>query len=86
VNYGENLHASRAIAACVDIPVSADADTGWGNAINVFFTVRGFEAASVDGIVLEDQVWPKLWPHGGQGSDLGGGGRGEDPRCSGGAA
>ena len=44
----ENLHASRAIAACIDIPVSADADTGCGNAIVVFVTARGFEAAGVD--------------------------------------
>jgi hypothetical protein len=59
MGYEENLHASRAIAACVDIPLSADGDTGYGNAINVFFTVRGFEAAGVDGLMLEDQVWPK---------------------------
>jgi 2-methylisocitrate lyase-like PEP mutase family enzyme len=59
----ENLHASRAIAACVDIPVSADADTGYGNAINVHFTVRGFEQAGVDGIMLEDQIWPKRCGH-----------------------
>jgi 2-methylisocitrate lyase-like PEP mutase family enzyme len=63
MGYEENLHASRAIAACVDIPVSADADTGYGNAINVFFTVRGFEAAGVDGIMLEDQIWPKRCGH-----------------------
>ena len=63
MGYEENLHASRAIAACVDIPLSADADTGYGNAINVFFTVRGFEAAGVDGIMLEDQVWPKRCGH-----------------------
>lgn len=63
MGYEENLHASRAIASCIDIPVSADADTGYGNAINVFFTVRGFEAAGVDGIMLEDQVWPKRCGH-----------------------
>ncbi len=63
MGYEENLHASRAIAACVDIPVSADADTGYGNAINVYFTVRGFEAAGVDGIMLEDQLWPKRCGH-----------------------
>ena len=63
MGYEENLHASRAIAACVDIPVSADGDTGYGNAVNVFFTVRGFEAAGVDGIMLEDQVWPKRCGH-----------------------
>ena len=63
MGYEENLHASRAIAACVDIPLSADGDTGYGNAINVFFTVRGFEAAGVDGLMLEDQVWPKRCGH-----------------------
>ncbi len=63
MGYEENLHASRAIAACVDIPVSADADTGYGNAINVHFTVRGFEQAGVDGIMLEDQIWPKRCGH-----------------------
>lgn len=63
MGYEENLHASRAIAACVDIPVSADGDTGYGNAINVYFTVRGFEQAGVDGIMLEDQVWPKRCGH-----------------------
>ena len=57
------MSRSRAIAACVDIPLSADADTGYGNAINVFFTVRGFEAAGVDGIMLEDQVSPKRCGH-----------------------
>lgn len=63
MGFEENLHASRNIAACVDIPLSADADTGYGNAINVFFVTRAFEAASIDGIMLEDQVWPKRCGH-----------------------
>jgi 2-methylisocitrate lyase-like PEP mutase family enzyme len=63
MGYEENVHASRLIAACVDIPVSADGDTGYGNAVNVYFTVRGFEAAGVDGLMLEDQVWPKRCGH-----------------------
>ena len=58
-----NVSRSRNIAACVDIPLSADADTGYGNAINVFFTTRGFEAAGVDGIMIEDQVSPKRCGH-----------------------
>ncbi len=33
MGYEENLHASRAYAACADIPVSADADAGYGNAV-----------------------------------------------------
>ncbi len=63
LSYEANVSRSRAIAACVDIPLSADADTGYGNAVNVFFTVRGFEAAGVDGIMLEDQVSPKRCGH-----------------------
>lgn len=63
MGFEENLHASRNIAACIDIPLSADADTGYGNAINVFFVVRAFEAAGVDGVMLEDQVWPKRCGH-----------------------
>jgi 2-methylisocitrate lyase-like PEP mutase family enzyme len=63
LSYEENVSRSRAIAACVDIPLSADADTGYGNAVNVYFTVRGFEAAGVDGVMLEDQVSPKRCGH-----------------------
>ncbi len=63
LSYEANVSRSRDIAACVNIPLSADADTGYGNAINVFFTVRGFEAAGVDGIMLEDQVSPKRCGH-----------------------
>ena len=58
-----NVSRSRNIAACVDIPRSADSDTGYGNAANAFFTVRGFAAAGIDGIMLEDQVSPKRCGH-----------------------
>ena len=47
------------IAAAVDVPVIADADTGYGNAVNVVRTVERYEAAGVAGLHLEDQVWPK---------------------------
>ena len=47
------------ITACVDIPVISDADTGYGNAVNVRHTVREFEAAGVAAIHLEDQASPK---------------------------
>ena len=59
----ENVAASRAIAACTDMLLLADADTGYGNAINVFHTVRAFERAGVAGLMLEDQVWPKRCGH-----------------------
>src|SRR5262250_3697991 len=51
------------IADCVDIPVIADADTGYGNPLNVMRTVGAFEAAGVAGIHIEDQVAPKKCGH-----------------------
>ncbi|HEY2552633.1 MAG TPA: oxaloacetate decarboxylase [Streptosporangiaceae bacterium] len=55
-------NASR-IADCVDIPVIADADTGYGNPLNVIRAVGAFESAGVAGIHLEDQVAPKKCGH-----------------------
>ena len=51
------------IADCVDIPVIADADTGYGNPLNVIRTVGAYEAAGVAGIHIEDQVAPKKCGH-----------------------
>ena len=50
---------ARYIANAVDIPVICDADTGYGNALNVQRTVREYEAAGVAAIHLEDQAFPK---------------------------
>ena len=58
-----NLNACRALAACCNIPLFADADTGYGNAVNVWHVVRGFEQAGIAGIMLEDQTWPKRCGH-----------------------
>jgi 2,3-dimethylmalate lyase len=55
-------NAARLVAA-VELPVIADADTGYGNAINVVRTVRAYEQAGVAGIHLEDQVMPKKCGH-----------------------
>lgn len=55
-------HAHRA-ASCVGIPLICDADTGYGNAVNVRRTVEEFEAAGVAAIHLEDQVSPKRCGH-----------------------
>ncbi|MEM9683673.1 MAG: isocitrate lyase/PEP mutase family protein, partial [Pseudomonadota bacterium] len=55
--------ACRSIANCVDLPMRADADTGYGNAVNVHFTVRGFEDAGLASVMIEDQVWPKRCGH-----------------------
>jgi 2-methylisocitrate lyase-like PEP mutase family enzyme len=63
MGFHENLHACRGIAACVDLPMRADADTGYGNPVNVHFTVRGFEDAGLASVMIEDQVWPKRCGH-----------------------
>lgn len=55
-------HAHRA-AACVDIPLICDADTGYGNAVNVRHTVCEFESAGVAAIHIEDQMTPKRCGH-----------------------
>src|SRR5512134_2548869 len=55
-------HSHRA-AAAVDIPLVCDADTGYGNAVNVRRTVEEFEAAGVAAIHLEDQIAPKRCGH-----------------------
>lgn len=58
-----NLAGCRALAACCRIPLIADGDTGYGNAVNVFHLVRGFEQAGLAGLMLEDQTWPKRCGH-----------------------
>ncbi|WP_227356471.1 isocitrate lyase/PEP mutase family protein [Haladaptatus salinisoli] len=59
----EMVHRARQVAGVVDVPVFADADTGYGNPINVRRTVEEFERAGVAGIHLEDQVFPKKCGH-----------------------
>jgi 2,3-dimethylmalate lyase len=59
----EMVDNAARIAACVDIPLIADADTGYGNPLNVIRTVGAFEAAGAAGIHLEDQVAPKKCGH-----------------------
>jgi carboxyvinyl-carboxyphosphonate phosphorylmutase len=59
----EMVDNARRIVSAVDVPVIADADTGYGNAINVVRTVQLYEQAGVAGIQLEDQVMPKRCGH-----------------------
>jgi carboxyvinyl-carboxyphosphonate phosphorylmutase len=54
---------ARRIAQAVEIPVIADADTGYGNPINVIRTVREYEAAGIAAVHIEDQVMPKKCGH-----------------------
>jgi 2,3-dimethylmalate lyase len=51
------------IADCVSIPIIVDADTGFGNAVNMVRTIRTFEKAGAAGIQIEDQVFPKKCGH-----------------------
>ncbi len=59
----EMVGNARYIASAVGIPLIADADTGFGNAVNVIRTVREYIGAGVAGIHLEDQVSPKRCGH-----------------------
>lgn len=53
----------RRIVQAIDVPLIADADTGYGNAINVVRTVQDYEQAGVAGLHIEDQVLPKRCGH-----------------------
>ncbi|MCB9959027.1 MAG: isocitrate lyase/PEP mutase family protein [Rhodospirillaceae bacterium] len=59
----ENVDQCRNIVRAVSIPVTCDADTGYGNPVNVHHTVREFEDAGAVGINIEDQVSPKRCGH-----------------------
>lgn len=59
----EMVDNARGIVRATSLPVIADADTGYGNAINVVRTVQEFEQAGVAAIHLEDQVAPKRCGH-----------------------
>jgi 2-methylisocitrate lyase-like PEP mutase family enzyme len=63
MGYTENVRASGALAAVSSIPLSADGDTGYGNALNVYFTIQGFERAGLACLMIEDQTWPKRCGH-----------------------
>ena len=60
---GEMVDHARNMAAAVSIPLISDADTGYGNALNVRRTVALYEAAGVAGLHLEDQQMPKRCGH-----------------------
>lgn len=59
----EMIDRARRICMSVSIPMIVDADTGYGNAVNVHRTVRELIAAGAAGCFLEDQVWPKRCGH-----------------------
>ena len=63
LTFRDNLNACGEIASCCDLKLVADADTGYGNAVNVHFTVKAFEKTGVHCLSIEDQVFPKRCGH-----------------------
>jgi len=63
ISYGEMLDQGRSLCDAVTIPVIGDADTGYGNAVNVKRTVRGYARAGFACAMIEDQLAPKRCGH-----------------------
>jgi carboxyvinyl-carboxyphosphonate phosphorylmutase len=63
LNAGETVDNARRIIRAVSVPVLVDADTGYGNPLNVWRLVKDLESLGAAGIFLEDQVWPKRCGH-----------------------
>lgn len=63
ISYAEVLDQGRNICNATSIPVIADGDTGYGNALNVKRTVAGFAQAGFAAVMIEDQVAPKRCGH-----------------------
>ena len=63
LNAGETIDNARRIIRAVSVPVLVDADTGYGNPLNVWRLVRDLESLGAAGIFLEDQIWPKRCGH-----------------------
>ncbi|PSC69845.1 Phosphoenolpyruvate carboxylase family isoform 2 [Micractinium conductrix] len=64
MSYGEMVATGRDVhEATRFLPIIGDGDTGYGNAVNVKRTVRGYAAAGFAGILIEDQQWPKSCGH-----------------------
>src|SRR5690554_3156362 len=59
----ENVNHCRYLARSISIPLTADADTGYGGPMNVHYTVQLFEEAGIAGVNIEDQVHPKRCGH-----------------------
>jgi len=63
LNAGETVDNAKRIIRAVRVPVLVDADTGYGNPLNVWRLVQDLESLGVAGIFLEDQIWPKRCGH-----------------------
>jgi methylisocitrate lyase len=63
ISFGEFLERARNRINSVSIPVDVDADTGYGNALNAYWTAKNFIWVDAAGIRIEDQTWPKRCGH-----------------------
>jgi methylisocitrate lyase len=63
ISFGELLDRAKGIINGVSIPVDVDADTGYGNALNAYWTAKNFIWIDAGGIRIEDQTWPKRCGH-----------------------
>ncbi|MCG7563448.1 MULTISPECIES: oxaloacetate decarboxylase [Pseudoalteromonas] len=63
ISFTEVMNRVGQMAEVTKVPVIADADTGFGNAINVSRTIKAFERAGIAGVHLEDQTFPKRCGH-----------------------
>ncbi len=63
ISFGELLERARNIISSVSIPVDIDADTGYGNALNAYWTAKNYIWIDAAGIRIEDQTWPKRCGH-----------------------
>ncbi len=63
MSYGEVVDQARNITGAIDIPLIADGDTGYGNAMNVKRTVKGLAQAGCAAVMIEDQLAPKRCGH-----------------------
>ena len=63
VTMSESIDRAVQVVAAINIPIIADADTGYGNAVNLVRSVREFERAGVAAIHIEDQITPKRCGH-----------------------
>ncbi len=63
ITYSEMQDQVRNICNITTIPILFDGDTGWGNAGNVFRTIRGYADAGAAAVMIEDQKWPKKCGH-----------------------
>jgi 2-methylisocitrate lyase-like PEP mutase family enzyme len=63
ISFGELLERGRHIIDSVSIPVDVDGDTGYGNALNVYWTIKNYIWIDAAGVRIEDQTWPKRCGH-----------------------